>query len=317
VTSSGNDFAAAVAEGRALTRGEAEALLSNPDLLLTGTLGEQARVAITGRQVTYARVLSVSGDFDPTELGEACEVRLIGTPVSAEIALARVRSAAGRTGSAALTGFSLADLLDLAGHDHLALADLSRALAAAGLEAVAEAPLDLIGDLDHATEVVRAAQHGGLAVRRLTVSRASLDARLPLIELACQMQDALGTCAAFAPLPRLDPADIPATGYDDVRTVAAARLMCRNIRSIQVDWPLYGPKLAQVAIAYGANDIDGIAPTADPSAGHRRSPKEDIERQIRAAGAEPAERDARYDVTRAAGSPAARANGAGLRGPRE
>jgi 2-iminoacetate synthase ThiH len=41
--------------------------------------------------------------------------------------------------------------------------------------------------------------------------------------------------------------------------MALARLMCRSIPFIQVDWPLYGPKLAQVAIAYGANDIDGIA----------------------------------------------------------
>ena len=296
MTSGNDDFADAVAEGRALTRGEAEALLANPDLLLTGTLGEQARVATTGRRVTYARVLFVTDDFDPAQVGAACEVRLVGTPVTPEIALARVKSAAGRIGGAALTGYSLADLLGLAGHDHIALADLARELAAAGLEAVAEAPLDLLGDFDHATEVVRAAQHGGLAVRRATVGRAALDARLPVIELACQMQDALGTFAAFAPLPRLDPPDAPATGYDDVRTVAAARLMCRNIRAIQADWPLYGPKLAQVAIAYGANDIDGIAPVADPASGHRRSPQEDIERQIRAAGAEPAERDARYEV---------------------
>ena len=98
------------------------------------------------------------------------------------------------------------------------------------------------------------------------------------------------------PLPRLDPADTPATGYDDVRTVAAARLMCGAIPAIQVDWPLYGPKLAQVAIAYGANDIDGIAAVTDPSVGVRRSPKEEIERQIRAAGATPAARNGRYEI---------------------
>ena len=296
MTSRGNEFATAVAAGRALTRAEAEALLANPDLLLTGTLGEQARVAISGRLVTYARVLTVATELDTAQIGDASEVRLIGTPVSAEAAIARVKAAAGRTGAATLTGFSLADLLDLAGHDHLALADLSGALSEAGLDAVSEAPIDLLGDLDHATEVIRAVQHGRLAVRRATVSRAGLDARLSIIEQAQLMQEATGAFAAFAPLPRLDPADTPATGYDDVRTVAAARLMCRNIHAIQVDWPLYGPKLAQVAIAYGANDIDGIAPVADPAAGHRRSPKEDIERQIRAAGAEPAERDARYAV---------------------
>lgn len=315
MTSSDNDFAGAVAAGRALTRDEAAALLSNPDLLLTGTLGEQARVAITGRQVTYARVLTVPTDFAPADVVDACEVRLAGTPVSAEIALARVNSAAGRTGSAVLTGFSLADLLTLAGHDHVALAELARQLAEAGLDAVAEAPIDLLGDLENAIEVVRAAGHGGLAVRRATISRAPLDDRLALIEQATRMQDALGVFQAFAPLPRLDPVDTPSTGYDDVRTIAAARLMCRNIRAIQVDWPLYGPKLAQVAIAYGANDIDGIGSVANPAEGHRRSPKEDIERQIRAAGAEPAERDARYEIRRDA-APAS-ADSAGPRGARE
>jgi 2-iminoacetate synthase ThiH len=57
---------------------------------------------------------------------------------------------------------------------------------------------------------------------------------------------------------------------------------------------LYGPKLAQVAIAYGADDIDGVAAVDTLQLGHRRSPREDIERQIRAAGAAPMERDGRY-----------------------
>ena len=61
-----------------------------------------------------------------------------------------------------------------------------------------------------------------------------------------------------------------------------------------MDWPLYGPKLAQVAIAYGADDIDGVAAVDTLQLGHRRSPREDIERQIRAAGAAPVERDGRY-----------------------
>jgi 2-iminoacetate synthase ThiH len=72
--------------------------------------------------------------------------------------------------------------------------------------------------------------------------------------------------------------------------------MCRSISLIQVDWPLYGPKLAQVAIAYGANDIDGIAAVDPPDLGTRRSPREDIERQIRAAFATPVERNGRYET---------------------
>ena len=70
--------------------------------------------------------------------------------------------------------------------------------------------------------------------------------------------------------------------------------MCRTIPFIQVDWPLYGPKLAQVAIAYGANDIDGISAIDSGSLGHRRSPREEIERQIKAAFATPSERDGRF-----------------------
>ena len=62
--------------------------------------------------------------------------------------------------------------------------------------------------------------------------------------------------AAFAPLPRVDPPEAPSTGYDDVKTIVAARLMAASIPHIQVDWALYGPKLAQVAIEYGADDID-------------------------------------------------------------
>jgi 2-iminoacetate synthase ThiH len=130
---------------------------------------------------------------------------------------------------------------------------------------------------------------------RLTVNEAPLDRRLPVIERAAAVHQAAADVRAFAPLPRMDPRDQPATGYDDVRTVAAARLMCPAIRCVQVDWPLYGPKLAQVGLLYGANDIDGVAAVDDPSIGARRSALEDIRRQIRAAGGVPVERDGRYE----------------------
>jgi aminodeoxyfutalosine synthase len=78
--------------------------------------------------------------------------------------------------------------------------------------------------------------------------------------------------------------------------------MCATIPFIQVDWPLYGPKLAQVAIAYGANDIDGVAAADAAGIGPRRAAREDIERQIRAAGGTPVERDGRYDLADPAGS---------------
>ena len=279
-----------------MTRAEAEALLADPDLLAVGMKGEEARKAQTGDRVTYGRVLLIGASAGDGATGDAGEIRIVGKPASLDEAVTRVHDAKPLAGTLPLTGFSLADLLSLAGNDHLALADAAKALRDAGLESVAEAPLDGLGDTENVVEVIRAVQHGGLHVWRATIDRASVQARLELIERAATAQSETGAFQAFAPLPRLDPMDTPATGYDDVRTIAVARLMCGTIPSIQVVWPLYGPKLAQVAIAYGANDIDGIAAADDMTLGARRSPKEEIERQIRAAGATPAARDGRYEI---------------------
>jgi aminodeoxyfutalosine synthase len=120
-------------------------------------------------------------------------------------------------------------------------------------------------------------------------------ARLDLIERAAAIQRETGAFSALAPLPEVDPVDAPSTGYDDVKTIAGARLVAAVIPHIQVDWTLYGPKLAQVAIEYGADDLDGIAPVDVERLGQRRSPKMDIERQIRSAFAEPVERTGRYE----------------------
>jgi hypothetical protein len=290
-----SEFESKVQAGDALTRAEAERLLAAPGLMAVGALGEAARKALSADRVTYGRVATlVPGGV--VAIGEAGEVRLGGPVSSADEAIARVREARPLAGARPLTGFSLGDLFHLLGGDHLALADLAAALRASGLESIADAPLDRLGDTENLIEVVRAMQHGGLGVWRATVDRAPVADRLALIERAVDLQAATHALRAFAPLPRTDAADAPATGYDDVRTIAASRLMCRAIPRIQVDWPLYGPKLAQVAIAFGADDIDGVSPVDVLELGHRRSPSADVERQIRAAFAVPAERNGRFEV---------------------
>jgi aminodeoxyfutalosine synthase len=286
------DIEARLAAGETISRADADRL-QGADILTLGGLAETARRARSGDRVTYGRVCVIDAGTAGIDRGAAGEVRLAGRPASAGEARARVTQARALAGDVPLTGFSLADLLQLVGGDHIALADLAAALCADGLEAVAETPLDGLGDTENAIEVVRAVVHGGLGAWRATVDAAEPDARLDLIDRAEAIQRETGAFRALAPLPRRDPIDQPATGYDDVRTVAIARLMS-SIPSVQVDWPLYGPKLAQVAIAYGANDIDGIAATETLARGPRRAPRQDIERQIRAAGGEPVERDGRY-----------------------
>jgi aminodeoxyfutalosine synthase len=143
---------------------------------------------------------------------------------------------------------------------------------------------------------VRAAVRGGLGVWRAIVEKSTPATRLDLIERAAIVQRETNALRALAPLARSDARDAPSTGYDDVRTIAVARLVCRSIPSIQVDWSLYGPKLAQVAIAYGADDLDAVAAVDTLHLGHRRSPAEDVRRQITSAFASPVERTGRFEL---------------------
>ncbi|HVT49487.1 MAG TPA: hypothetical protein VHD57_16985 [Vicinamibacterales bacterium] len=282
-----------IAAGSRLTEADAARVLTSPDLISVGVVGDAARKRLAGETITFGRVCEVAG-ARPADVGDAGEVRLTGSPASVDDAVARVRAAAAWAGRAALTGFSLVDLLEWA-KNGVSIEDAARRLHEAGLEALADVPVDAVATTDALIEAVRAVHRGGLATWRATVTHAPAAARLDLVARVAALQEATGALRAFAPLPRVDPRDTPSTGYDDVRTVAAARLLCAAVPAIQVDWPLYGPKLAQVALTYGASDVDGVSAIDDESLGTRRSPREDIERQIRAAGGVPVARNGRYE----------------------
>jgi hypothetical protein len=280
--------------GERFDRLDAERVLAEPDLVSIGLLGEAARRRASQDVVTFGRVSEVAGGA-PAEPGAAGELRVMGRPASIDEACRWVRSAADVAAGTPLTGLSLTDLLDLCGGDGATMREAAHALRSAGLESVAEVPLDRFESTAEAISTVQAIVDAGLHAWRWTIDQAGADVRLDLLMRAADMQAATHAARAFAPLPRRDSPDQPSTGYDDVRTVTVAKLVCVAIPFIQVDWPSYGPKLAQVAIAFGANDIDGIAPVDPPDLGPRRTPVEDISRQIRAASGTPAERNGRYE----------------------
>ena len=292
-----------------LSTEDARSLLSTPDLIAVGVQADDARRAMHGARTTFGRVLEVHVDAIPSALPpdeKAGELRIIGTPSNESAAIAAVNALValgegqpGRDGNQRrpLTGFSLADLRSLVSSVD-EFKHLCRRLRGAGLEAVADVPLDL---LDDAAETITAARDAHLKVRRLTVQALpSGDTRaedlISFVERARDLQAAVGDLKAFAPLPRTMSIAQPTTGYDDVKLIALARLIVTNISSIQVDWPLYGPKLAQVALTMGADDVDGIAAVDSSALGPRRSPVEEIKTNIRAAALEPIERDGRFHV---------------------
>jgi len=273
-------------------------LAASHDIISIGMLGDDIRRQRHGLRTTFVRVADVApataGGEAPEQIPpRAGEIRLVGAPPTRAAAIERVTAAASTPHGGALTGYSLADLEQLAIRDGGTLRSFLEDLRAAGLELVAEAPVDRLHDARRSIEEVNIA---GLALARLTVHQSPSPDPLPLLKAVADLQRAVAVIRAFAPLPRAVNPAVPTTGYDDVKRVALARVIVDSVPSIQVDWSLYGPKLAQVALTVGADDIDGVSADDDSSLGFRRAPLEEIRRNIRAAGQEPQERNGRFDL---------------------
>src|SRR5262249_37299846 len=221
----------------------------------------------------------------------AGELRIAGVPATRDAAIQRVGDVAAAASGTPVTGFSLADLEALSARDGVTLRALLEELRAAGLELVADGPIDR---LQAPRGSIEGGNIAGLALARLTVDKAPASDPLPLLKRVPDLQRDVAVVRAFAPLPRRITPAAPSTGYEDVKHVALARLVVDNVPSIQVDWSLYGPKLAQVALTVGADDVDGVS-AEEGARGPRRSRLEEPRRNIRAAGLDPVERNGRFD----------------------
>ena len=275
-------------------------LAASHDIIALGMQADDSRRARHGLRTTFLRVAEVSAaPGGAVALPAAARaIRIIGKPSSSAEAVARVREVAASVGEVPLSGFSLADLEQIAGREEMTLRALLEELRAAGLELISEAPVDLLHDPRRAIEEVNI---GGLALDRLTVHQLPSSDSLALLKQVNALQRAVGVIRAFAPLARRVNPAVPSTGYEDVKRVALARLVVDNVPSIQVDWALYGPKLAQVALTVGADDLDGVTAVDDATEGTRRAPLEEVRRNILAAGLDPVERDGRFHIMSAAG----------------
>jgi aminodeoxyfutalosine synthase len=270
-------------------------LVASHDIISLGIAADEARRARHGARTTYVRVADVdAAPGNPLSIPSAAgEIRIVGTPASRAEALQRIGEVVAVAAGKPLSGYSLADLELLAAQERVTLRDLLEQLRAAGLELVAEAPFDRLRDAKRSIEEVNIA---GMRLARLTIHQLPTNDIESLYKQIAAVQYDVAVIPGFAPLPRkMNPA-VPTTGFDDVKRVALARLFLDDVPSIQVDWSLYGPKLAQVALTVGANDVDAVSPLDDNTEGRRRAPLEEIRRNIRAAGLDPVERDGRFDL---------------------
>ena len=279
--------------GEPLTAPELAALFDSRELLSLGMAADEIRRRRHGAQVTFVRVADVA--LEDALAGRAGwegspgEIRITGRPGDPEQAVAAVSAVVAAAGGVPVTAFSLADIEGVSRDEKAAVAWLT-GLKHAGLSAMAEAPVDALRSPDASID---AAAVVGLPIARLTVGRAAEADRPALLARVASLVQAHPAVDVFAPLPRKTGGMAPSTGYDDVRLVALARLLV-PVDHIQVDWQRYGPKLAQVALTFGADDVDGVSARDEIAEGRRRSPLEEIRRNILAASGEPAERGALF-----------------------
>jgi len=119
-----------------------------------------------------------------------------------------------------------------------------------------------------------------------------------------EVQDETKGFFAFIPLayhPHVEDSTQWATGVDNLKSIAVGRLMLDNFPHIKAYWISMGPKVAQISLGFGADDLDGTV--RDERVFHMAGAstenaltKRQLVKLIKDAGRVPIERDALYNT---------------------
>jgi aminodeoxyfutalosine synthase len=122
-----------------------------------------------------------------------------------------------------------------------------------------------------------------------------------------ELQDKTGGFMCFIPLafhPKgTDLSHLPGpSGIDSLKTIAVSRLLLDNVPHIKAYWVMLGTNIAQVALRFGADDLDGtineggsLMESYLAEGNDNQLTKDGIEQIIRGAGRIPVERDTLYN----------------------
>lgn len=118
-----------------------------------------------------------------------------------------------------------------------------------------------------------------------------------------ELQDRTGGFQAFIPLAyhpkNTEIGGSYSSGVDDLKTIAVSRLVLDNFAHIKAYWIMLGEKVSQLALLFGADDIDGtiieekITHSAGALSGNAMT-AEQLRNLIKKAGKIPVERDSFY-----------------------
>ena len=214
-------------------------------------------------------------------------------------------------------GFSPPEIFFLAENNGLSLSDLIRRLMGAGLSSIPGGGAEILVDRvrqqispqkcssSQWLEVMAAAHRLGLKTSA-TMMFGHLETRAERVEHLFRirdLQDETGGFTAFIPW-TYQPGGTDLKGetkgaVEYLKTLAISRLVLDNVPHLQVSWVTQGPKVAQVALKFGADDFGSTMleenVVAATGVGFRLE-RQEIETLIRQAGYEPRVRDHRYHL---------------------
>ncbi len=284
-----------MSQGEALPADALRAFAASPDILPLGMLADAWRAHLHGARATFLRVASLPWDaLEGVVLpAGAREIRLTGAPEAFDAALAAVQTAAAAGAGRTVSAFAWTDVARWAATTGETAGAVLGRLRGAGLGDVAGLRVD---DGPDVVGMIETLAEAGFTHLRLQVGEPGAAERLAVWAAVDAAHQRLGCVAAISPLPSALKFQRPTTGYDDVKMLSLARLAAPRVPHVQVDWAKYGPKLAQVALTFGADDLDNVSGVEDSGEGRRRAPLEEIRRNIQAAALEAVERDSRFAV---------------------
>ncbi|MBI1750708.1 MAG: aminofutalosine synthase MqnE [Acidobacteria bacterium] len=218
-----------------------------------------------------------------------------------------------------LKAFTMVEVQYFAKIAKMSIADTLRAMKEAGVDSLPGGGAEIFNPrvrkviCDHKTSgqmwlnIARTAHQMGLRsnATMLYGHIESEEERVEHLLLLRQLQDETHGFVAFIPLAfhpentALSHLPKP-TGFADLKNIAVSRLLLDNFDHIKAYWIMLTPRIAQIALRFGADDLDGtvIEEKIYHDAGattEQFTPRGELERLIREAGRTPVERDTLYN----------------------
>ena len=214
-------------------------------------------------------------------------------------------------------GFSPPEIHFLSEKSQLPLGEVLETLIEAGLDSIPGGGAEILVDdirerispgkcsADQWLEVMRVAHGLGLRTTA-TMMFGHVESQDHIIEHLLRirgLQDETGGFTAFIPW-TFQPENTcihveKTTAAEYLKVLALSRLVLDNVVNIQASWVTQGAKIAQAALAFGANDLGStmIEENVVAAAGVRfRLPLDEIKRLISDAGYTPRQRDCHYNL---------------------